>query len=325
MASGLWCTAALTRNIEIITAIKPALYHPVVLAKQALQIEEISGGRFGINVVNAWFKPEIARAGLPFLEHDDRYAYGREWITIVHSPISGHRTTFHGKHFHVDDYQLKPASKHRRRPAIYVGGESDPARSLAADFADVWFVNGQPEENVRRLLADVTTRPRAGGPVRFGLAAFVIGRATLPKPTPCSCLRLRVGWPRPTARRQTSRTHSAVRGSRHRTVHAAVPAIRIRDAPIRRGGHPTGPAAGKACRIAVLTRRGCGRRPLRQVVAQRRTGVLGSECTAGAEHGYHLLTVPPPRKNQVGINHPLDDRPDLTYCDVAPHTSYALS
>jgi alkanesulfonate monooxygenase len=170
--------AAVTENIEIITAIKPALYHPVVLAKQALQIEEISGGRFAINVVNAWFKPEIAQAGLPFLEHDERYAYGREWLTIVDSLLRGRRTTFRGNYFDVVDYQLRPASRYRERPAIYIGGESDPARALAADFGDVWFINGQPEDNVRRLIADVAHRPRAGAPTRFGLAAFVIARDT---------------------------------------------------------------------------------------------------------------------------------------------------
>ncbi|MDO9440116.1 MAG: LLM class flavin-dependent oxidoreductase, partial [Beijerinckiaceae bacterium] len=37
--------AALTRRIEIIAAIKPGLYHPVVLAKMALQIEHVSEGR----------------------------------------------------------------------------------------------------------------------------------------------------------------------------------------------------------------------------------------------------------------------------------------
>jgi alkanesulfonate monooxygenase len=45
--------AALTSRIEIITAVKPYLYHPVVLAKMAMQIEDISGGRFAINLVNA--------------------------------------------------------------------------------------------------------------------------------------------------------------------------------------------------------------------------------------------------------------------------------
>ena len=45
--------AALTERIELIAAVKPYLHHPVVLAKQAAQIEEISRGRFGINLVNA--------------------------------------------------------------------------------------------------------------------------------------------------------------------------------------------------------------------------------------------------------------------------------
>ena len=58
--------AAVTSRIEIITAIKPYLYHPVVLAKMALQIEHISRGRFALNLVNAWNMPELEKAGIPF-------------------------------------------------------------------------------------------------------------------------------------------------------------------------------------------------------------------------------------------------------------------
>jgi alkanesulfonate monooxygenase SsuD/methylene tetrahydromethanopterin reductase-like flavin-dependent oxidoreductase (luciferase family) len=54
--------AALTSRIEIITAVKPYLYHPVVLAKMAMQIEDITGGRFAINWINAWNRPELAKA-----------------------------------------------------------------------------------------------------------------------------------------------------------------------------------------------------------------------------------------------------------------------
>ena len=66
--------AAATNRIEIITAIKPYLYHPVVLAKMALQIEHISRGRFAINLVNAWNKPELEKAGIrdPFRDYRDR-------------------------------------------------------------------------------------------------------------------------------------------------------------------------------------------------------------------------------------------------------------
>ncbi|MFD8495969.1 LLM class flavin-dependent oxidoreductase [Amycolatopsis sp. NPDC059657] len=168
--------AALTERIEIIAAIKPYLVHPVVLAKQASQIGQISGGRFGLNLVNAWFKPELEKAGIAFAEHDERYAYGREWITVVRELLEGKRTSFDGKYFRVEDYQLRPVAD--PRPTIYVGGESDPARALVADKADLWFINGQPREEVARLIKDVAERPRDGDPVRFGLSGFVIARET---------------------------------------------------------------------------------------------------------------------------------------------------
>jgi alkanesulfonate monooxygenase len=168
--------AGLTHSIEIITPIKPYLYHAVVLAKMALQIEDISRGRFAINLVNAWNRPELEKAGIGFAEHDERYAYGREWL--VKPLINGERLFFKGRHFDVEDYELLPHDRHRARPVVYLGGESEPARALAADAADVWFINGQPLADVQGLIADVSSRPRQGAPLRFGLSAFVIARPT---------------------------------------------------------------------------------------------------------------------------------------------------
>ena len=170
--------AATTKRIEIIAAIKPMLYHPVVLAKMALQIEHISEGRFAINLVNAWNQREIVNAGIPFLEHDVRYGYGAEWLSIVERLMRGERVSHHGEHFSIEDYMLRPAGTYRPRPRIYVGGESEPARALSAAQADVWFINGQPLADVAALIADVARRPRAGEPLRYGLSAFVIARET---------------------------------------------------------------------------------------------------------------------------------------------------
>jgi alkanesulfonate monooxygenase len=171
--------AALTKRIEIIAAIKPYLYHPVVLAKLALGIENISRGRFAINLVNAWNRPELEKAGIGFPEHDARYAYGREWISVVSRLMEGERLTYMGEHFNVTDYALRPAGLYRPRPLIYVGGESEPARGLVAAHGDVWFINGQPLEDVAGLIADVAARPRgAAPPLRFGLSAFVVARET---------------------------------------------------------------------------------------------------------------------------------------------------
>ncbi len=170
--------AALTSRIELIAAIKPYIQHPVFLAKMALQIENISRGRFGINLVNAWNRTEFEKAGIPFGEHDDRYAYGLEWISIVSRLTSGERVDHRGPNFTVTDYKLTPKDHYRGRPAIYVGGESGPARALVAEHGDVWFINGQPLDDVAGLIGDLRRRPRNGAPLRFGLSAFVIARET---------------------------------------------------------------------------------------------------------------------------------------------------
>jgi alkanesulfonate monooxygenase len=170
--------AALTHRIEIIAAIKPYLYHPVVLAKLALGIEHISHGRFAINLVNAWNRPELEKAGIGFADHDDRYAYGREWLSVVEPLMRGETLNHHGANFNVEDYTLRPADPYRARPRIYIGGESEPARALASGMGDVWFINGQPLADVTALINDVAARPRMGQPLRFGLSAFVIARAT---------------------------------------------------------------------------------------------------------------------------------------------------
>jgi alkanesulfonate monooxygenase len=175
--------AAITARIEIIAAIKPLLFHPAVLAKMAMQIEAISenpdhGGRFAINFVNAWFKPELERTGLPFPEHDARYAYGGEWLEIVRRLMQGETVTTRTPHFQIDSLKLRPTGGHRPRPLIYAGGESEPARVLAAQSADVWFLNGQSLPHIEALIADARARPRQGPPLRYGMSAFVIARPT---------------------------------------------------------------------------------------------------------------------------------------------------
>ncbi len=171
--------AALTERIEIIAAIKPSVVHPTILAKQALGIEAISRGRFAINVVNAWWKPDLERSGIGMLPHEQRYAFGTEWLHVVRRLMTGERTTFAGNFFRVDDFVLCPANLYRARPTIYLGGESAPARDLAAAEADVLFLNGQHPDSAVALMNDVRQRDRRGAPpLRFGLAGFVITAPT---------------------------------------------------------------------------------------------------------------------------------------------------
>ena len=45
--------------------------HPVMAAKQAAAIDHISNGRFALNIVTGWNRPEIEMFGSPLMEHDD--------------------------------------------------------------------------------------------------------------------------------------------------------------------------------------------------------------------------------------------------------------
>ncbi len=130
-----WTAAAAiaeaTERIEIIAAVKPLLFHPGVLAKLALGIDHISGGRFAINLVSAWFKPEMARLGIEMPPHDERYAYSEEWLEIVKALWRGERVSARGDRFALDELELaarRPCGP-AARPSTSAASPSRPARS----------------------------------------------------------------------------------------------------------------------------------------------------------------------------------------------------
>lgn len=172
--STLAALAEATERIELIGAIKPLLFNPLVFAKIAANIADISGGRLSINVVTGWFLPELEALGIDPLAHDDRYAYTEDWLDIVTDLWSG-------KHLAIGDRGgqqalVRPVPKHV--PPVYVGGESEPGRALGASRGDVYFINGRPLADTTALVEDLRARPRDRGPLRFGLSAFVIARQT---------------------------------------------------------------------------------------------------------------------------------------------------
>ena len=171
-----WSTLAgiaeATERIELIGAIKPLLLNPLVFAKIAANIADISGGRLSINVVSGWFLPELEALGVDLLDHDDRYAHTREWLEIVTALWAGKQVDTGGR----QPALVRPVP--RFVPPVYVGGESEPGRALAAATADVFFINGRPLPDTAEVIADLRSRRAGGPPLRFGLSAFVIARDT---------------------------------------------------------------------------------------------------------------------------------------------------
>ena len=176
-----WSAAAgfaeATERIELIGAVKPFFFHPAILAKITLGIDEISHGRFSINLISGWYMPEMEQAGLTIRAHDDRYRFSREWLRIVKALWGDENVSFDGDYFRIKELHFHPGPIARPHPRVYLGGESEPARALAADEADVYLINGRPIELIREIVADLQRRSRRNGrPLRFGTAGFVIAR-----------------------------------------------------------------------------------------------------------------------------------------------------
>jgi FMNH2-dependent dimethyl sulfone monooxygenase len=180
-----WSTAAalagVTERIELMVAVRPTFHLPALLAKQAANIDHISGGRVTVNVVSSWWAEEAKKYGVHFEQHDDRYARTSEWLDVLDGVWSRDHFSYSGKYYRVEDNVLEPKPVAKPRPCIYAGGESPAAKDLIAAKCDAYLMHGDPPERVGEKIADLRTR-RAKHPhlppMKFGVAGYAVVRET---------------------------------------------------------------------------------------------------------------------------------------------------
>ena len=179
-----WSTAAalaaVTEHIELMVAVRPTFHLPALLAKQAANIDHISGGRLTLNVVSSWWADEAKKYGVGFEQHDDRYARTSEWLDVVHGVWAQDHFSFAGKYYRVEDNVLEPKPVAQPHPTIYAGGESPAAKDLIAAKCDAYLMHGDPPERVGEKIADLRERRARHNlpPMKFGVAGYAIVRDT---------------------------------------------------------------------------------------------------------------------------------------------------
>lgn len=177
-----WSTAAalaaVTKTQELMVAVRPTFHSPALLAKQAANIDQISGGRLSLNVVSSWWADEAKQYGVAFDSHDDRYGRTSEWLDVVGGLWREPRFSFDGQHYKIADAALSP--KPVRRPILYAGGESEAAKNLIAAKCDAYVMHGDPPDALAPKIADMRARRDKLGlpPLSFGVAAYAIVRET---------------------------------------------------------------------------------------------------------------------------------------------------
>ncbi len=179
-----WSTAAalaaVTSRLEVTVAVRPTFHPPALLAKQAANIDRISRGRLSLNVVSSWWASEARMYGVPFDQHDERYARTSEWLDVVSGLWREPVFSFEGKYYQVNQTVLEPKPARSPRPTLYAGGESPAAKALIAEKCDAWLTHGDPPDVVARKIEDMRARRDALHlpPMMFGSAGYVVVRST---------------------------------------------------------------------------------------------------------------------------------------------------
>jgi len=141
--SGAWdcwsllaALAAVTKRIEIGPLVACTSFHnPALLAKKAVTVDEISGGRLILGVGAGWMEAEYHAFGYPF---DHRVSRFEEAFTIIHTLLREGQINFDGTYYQARDCELRPRGPRAAGLPILIGSVSPRMLRLTAQFADQW-------------------------------------------------------------------------------------------------------------------------------------------------------------------------------------------
>ena len=131
--------AAETENVRIGCLVMAVGYrNPALLAKATVTIDHISNGRVEMGIGGGWYEMEFLAYGYPFPPIKTRLDQLEEGAQIIRSMLHNESTTFHGKHYSVDNAYLFPRPI-QDQPRLWIGGLGEKRTlRITAKYADGW-------------------------------------------------------------------------------------------------------------------------------------------------------------------------------------------
>jgi alkanesulfonate monooxygenase SsuD/methylene tetrahydromethanopterin reductase-like flavin-dependent oxidoreductase (luciferase family) len=171
---------AATKRITVFATVHAPLVHPVFAAKQFVTADQISHGRFGLNLVCGWNSDEFAMFGVEKKEHDERYVHGAEWLrAITRMWTEREPFDFDGTYFKLQGVEAEPKPFGGTRPIVMNAGSSPAGQAFAVEYADMLFRNWRSlEENTRDNAASIAAAAARGREVGVYTSGYVICRPT---------------------------------------------------------------------------------------------------------------------------------------------------
>ncbi|MHB1875423.1 MAG: LLM class F420-dependent oxidoreductase [Streptosporangiaceae bacterium] len=166
--------AALT-SLELVTGVIILPQRQTALAaKQAAEVDLLTGGRFRFGIGLGWNAVEYEALGMDFASRGRRV---EEQVALLRRLWTEPSLTFHGDYERVTGAGLAPLPVQRPIP-IWFGAWSAPAYRRAGRLADGWFPQMRPGPKLDDARAIVAAAARAAGrdPAGIGME----GRVTWP-------------------------------------------------------------------------------------------------------------------------------------------------
>jgi F420-dependent oxidoreductase-like protein len=113
---------------------------PVMLARQAVALDDLSGGRMVLGVGTGWIEREHSLFGYELGDLQARFARLEEGLKVVTRLLkSDDAVSYEGQFYKLREAVLLPRPQREGGPPILIGGSgSERTPELAARFADVW-------------------------------------------------------------------------------------------------------------------------------------------------------------------------------------------
>jgi probable F420-dependent oxidoreductase len=128
--------AEATTQIELGTLVLCTPFrNPAVLAKMAVTLDEVSGGRVILGLGAGWHQPEFEAFGIPFDHRVDRF---EEALQIIVPLLRAGRVSFQGTHYRAVDCEIVPRGPRPQGPPVLIAASGPRMLRLTARYADGW-------------------------------------------------------------------------------------------------------------------------------------------------------------------------------------------
>jgi probable F420-dependent oxidoreductase len=128
--------AAHTRKLRLGSGLTVVpLHHPLMLAKQIVSLDRISGGRFIFGAGVGYLEPEFTALGAPMADRGDRTA---DYLAAMRAIWAGERS-FSSKHVSFDHVRAEPAPLRVTGPPLHFGGHVQRVFERTVRQADGWY------------------------------------------------------------------------------------------------------------------------------------------------------------------------------------------